>query len=163
MIQFVTLPNGPLYHPSYHRISLNSMEKWERTQTITSWLFTFGAHPTPWWMNLFVYAFLQTLTGSTTKWYIELPWGFFTDFNTVTMDFLTHYQLPICYETRTKILSSFKQTKATHISDHIHEWQRRWRLIKLELPDQLLAEWFMKSFMNDIAHDIAMGGFVTEG
>jgi hypothetical protein len=78
------------------------------------------------------------------------------------MAFLTHYQLPIRYETRTKILSFFKQTKATHISDHIHEWRRRRRLIKLELLDQLLAEWFMKSFVNDITCDIAMGGVVIE-
>jgi hypothetical protein len=59
-------------------------------------------------------------------------------------------------------LSSFKQTKATHISDHIHEWRRRRCLIKLELPDQLLVEWFTKSFVNDTARDIAMGGVVTE-
>ena len=78
------------------------------------------------------------------------------------MDFLTHYQLPICYETGTKILSSFKQKKATHISNHIHEWRWRRRLIKLEHPDQLLAEWFTKSFVNDIGSDIAMGGVVTE-
>jgi hypothetical protein len=66
--------------------------------------------------------FQQTLTGSTAKWYIELPRGFFIDFNTLAMAFLTHYQLPIRYEMGTKILSSFKQTKATHISDRIHEW-----------------------------------------
>jgi hypothetical protein len=78
------------------------------------------------------------------------------------MDFLTHYQLPIRYETRTEILSSFKKNKATHISDHIHEWRRRRRLIKLDLPDQLLAEWFTKSFMNKISRDISMGGVVTE-
>jgi hypothetical protein len=106
--------------------------------------------------------FQRTLTGSAAKWYIELPRGFFTDFNTLAMVFLTHYQLPIHYETGTEILSSFKQTKATHIFDHIHEWRRRRRLIKLELPDQLLAEWFTKSFVNDIARDIAMGGVVTE-
>jgi hypothetical protein len=78
------------------------------------------------------------------------------------MDFLTHYQLLIHYEMMTKIFSSFKQNKATNISDHIHEWRRRRRLIKLELPDQLLAEWFTKSFVNDISHDIAMGGFFME-
>jgi hypothetical protein len=100
--------------------------------------------------------------GSATKWYIELPRGFFTDFNTLAMDFLTHYQFPIRYEMRTEILSSFKKNKATHISDHIHEWRRRRRLIKLDLPDQLLAEWFMKSFVNDISKDISMGGVVTE-
>jgi hypothetical protein len=35
-------------------------------------------------------------------------------------------------------------------------------LIKLDLPDQLLAEWFTKSFVNKISHDISMGGVVTE-
>jgi hypothetical protein len=69
---------------------------------------------------------------------------------------------PSCYETGTEILSSFKQSSATHISDHIHEWRRRRRLIKLDLPDQLLAEWFTKSFVNEISHDISMGGVVTE-
>jgi hypothetical protein len=78
------------------------------------------------------------------------------------MDFLTHYQLPIRYDTGTEILTSFKKTKGTHISDHIHEWRRRRRLIKLELPDQLLAEWFTKSFVNEIGKDISMGGVVTE-
>jgi hypothetical protein len=78
------------------------------------------------------------------------------------MSFLTHYLLPIRYDIGTEILTSFKQNKATHISDHIHEWQRRRRLIKLELPDQLLAEWFTKSFVNEIGKDIAMGGIVTE-
>jgi hypothetical protein len=56
------------------------------------------------------------------------------------MDFITHYQLPIRYDTVTEILTSFKQTKGTHISDHIHEWRRRQCLIKLENPNQLLAE-----------------------
>ena len=78
------------------------------------------------------------------------------------MAFLTHYQLPIHYDTGTEILTSFKQSTSTHISDHIHEWRRRRRLIKLELPDQLLAEWFTKSFVNKIGKDIAMGGVVTE-
>jgi hypothetical protein len=59
-------------------------------------------------------------------------------------------------------LTSFKQNKGTHISDHIHEWRRRRHLIKLELPDQLLAEWFTKSFMNEIGKEIAMGGVVME-
>jgi hypothetical protein len=106
--------------------------------------------------------FQRTLTGVAAKWYIELPWGFFSDFNTLAMAFLTHYQLSIHYDTGTEILTSFKQSSSTHISDHIHEWRRRRRLIKLELPDQLLAEWFTKSFVNKIGKDIAMGGVVTE-
>jgi hypothetical protein len=65
--------------------------------------------------------FQRNLTGSVAKWYIELPCGFFNDFNTLSMAFLTHYQLSIRYETGTKILSYFKQSSSTHISDHIHE------------------------------------------
>jgi hypothetical protein len=34
-------------------------------------------------------------------------------------------------------------------------------LIKLDLPNELLVEWFTKSFVNKISHDIAMGGVVT--
>jgi hypothetical protein len=109
-----------------------------------------------------LHIFQRTLNGFTAKWYIEFPRGFFSDFNTLTMAFLTHYQLPIRYDMRTEILNSFKLNKGTHISDHIHEWQRRRRLIKLELPDQLLAKWFTKSFVNDIGKDIAIGGVVME-
>jgi hypothetical protein len=43
--------------------------------------------------------FQQTLTSLEDKWYIELPRGFFNDFNTLAMAFLTHYQFPIRYET----------------------------------------------------------------
>jgi hypothetical protein len=77
-----------------------------------------------------------SLTGSEAKWYIEFPRGFFNNFNTLAMDFLTHYQLPIRYEIGTEILSSFKQSSSIHISDHIHEWRRRRRLIKVPLPDE---------------------------
>jgi hypothetical protein len=100
--------------------------------------------------------------GSAAKWYIELPRGFFSNFNTLTMDFLKDYQLPIHDETGTDILSSFKKYLATHISDHNHEWKRILRLIKLDLPDQLLVERFTKSFVNKICHDISMGGVVIE-
>ena len=106
--------------------------------------------------------FQRTLTGLTAKWYIELPRGFFNDFNTLAMDFLTHYQLSIQYETGTKNLSSFKQYSSTHISDHIHEWRRRQCLIKVPLPDQLLAEWFTNSLIDHIARDVAMGGVIIE-
>jgi hypothetical protein len=74
--------------------------------------------------------FQQTLTGSTTKWYIELLQNSFDDFNSLAMEFLTHFQLPIRYETGTDILTSLHQSTSTHISDHIHEWRRRRRLIK---------------------------------
>jgi hypothetical protein len=106
--------------------------------------------------------FQRTLMGSETKCYFELPRGLFNEFNTMTMEFLTHYQLPIRYETCTKILSSFKQSSSTHISDHIHEWRRRRRLIKVPLLDQLLAEWFTKSLIGPISCDVSVGGVVTK-
>jgi hypothetical protein len=60
-------------------------------------------------------------------------------------------------------LSSFKKSSSTHISDHIHEWRRRRHLIKVPLPDQLLAEWFTKSLIGPpISHDVSMGGVVTK-
>jgi hypothetical protein len=59
-------------------------------------------------------------------------------------------------------LSYFKQSSSTHIYDHIHEWRRRRSLIEVPLPDQLLAEWFTKSLIGPISHDVAMGGVITE-
>jgi hypothetical protein len=35
-------------------------------------------------------------------------------------------------------------------------------LIKATIPDQLLVEWFTKSLLPPISHDVAMGGVVTE-
>jgi hypothetical protein len=110
------------------------------------------------WLRLFQ----RTLTGSTTKWYIELQRDTFQDFNSLAMDFLTHFQLPIHYKTGTKLLTSLHQTNSIHISDHIHEWRRRRRLIKETIPDQLLAEWFTKSLLPPISRDVAMGGVITE-
>ena len=97
-----------------------------------------------------------------TKWYIELPTNFFSDYGTLAMAFLTHFQLPIHYETGTELLISLRQSNSTHIYDHIHEWRRRRRLIKAHIPDQLIADWFMKSLLPPIARDVAMGGTVTE-
>lgn len=56
------------------------------------------------------------------------------------MEFLKHFQLPICYETGAKILTSLRQDTATHISNHVHECRHKWRLIKAPLPDYLLAD-----------------------
>ena len=106
--------------------------------------------------------FQRTLTSSAAKWYIELNRGTFQDFNSLAMAFLTHFQLPIRYETGTHLFTSLKQDTATHISDHIHEWRRRRRLIKFWIPDQLLTDWFTTSFVPAIVQDIAMGACVTE-
>ena len=68
--------------------------------------------------------FQRTLTGPAAKWYIELPRGAFTLFDDLAMNFLNHFQLPVCYDIGTKLLSTFRQDKDTHISDHIQEWCR---------------------------------------
>ena len=104
----------------------------------------------------------RNLTGIATKWYIELPQHSVWDFNALAMAFLTHFQLPIRYEIGTDLLTSLQQTTSTHLSDHIHEWRRRRRLIKAPIPDQLLDDWFTKYLLPPIARDVSMGGVVTE-
>ena len=74
--------------------------------------------------------FPRTLTGNAAKWFIKLPTSSFRDFGSLAMAFLTHFQLPIRCETRMDLLTSLRQNTATHISDHIHEWHRRRRLVK---------------------------------
>ena len=71
-----------------------------------------------------LHIFQRTLTGSAAKWYIEFPRTSFNNFTHLATTFLTHFQLPIRYETGMEILTNFKQTTSTHISDHIHEWRR---------------------------------------
>ena len=51
---------------------------------------------------------------------------------------------------------------ATHICDHIHEWRRHRRMVKTYVPDQLLAEWFIRSLLPSITEDVAKGGVVTK-
>ena len=78
------------------------------------------------------------------------------------MAFLTHFQLHIRYKMGSELLTLLRQSTASHISNHIHEWRCRQRLIKAAIPDQLLANRFMKSLLPPIAHDVAMGGVVTK-
>jgi hypothetical protein len=66
--------------------------------------------------------FQRTLTGTVSKWYIELPMIFFSDYGTLAMAFLTHFQLPIHYEIGTEFLTSLSKYNSTHIPDHIDEW-----------------------------------------
>ena len=106
--------------------------------------------------------FQRTLTDTTVKWYIELPQHSFVDFGSLETIFLTHFHLLIYYETSTYLLICLHQKTSTHISDHIHEWRRRRRLIKDPIPDQLLADWFTKYLLPPITRDVAMEGDVTK-
>ena len=109
-----------------------------------------------------LHLFPHTLTGNAAKWYIELPRASVNTFDTLAMEFLKHFQLLICYEIGTKLLTSFRQDTVTHISDHIHEWICGRRLVKAPLPDYLLADWFYKSLLPQISKDVTLGGVVTK-
>jgi hypothetical protein len=78
------------------------------------------------------------------------------------MHFLTHFQIPIWYETNTKLLTSLQKSTSTHIYDHIHEWRRQQQLIKDTILDQLLVYWFTKSLLSPVGRDVSMGGIVTK-
>jgi len=51
---------------------------------------------------------------------------------------------------------------STHIFDHIHEWRCRCHLIKAPIPNNVLADWFVKLFLQVIAKDVALSGEVYE-
>ena len=78
------------------------------------------------------------------------------------MTFLNHFQLPVLYDVGTELLSTFRQDKATHISDHIQEWRRRKWLIKAFIPPKFLLEWFLKSLLPYIAKDVSTFGVQKE-
>ena len=112
--------------------------------------------------SIHLWLFHRTLTGIATNMYIELPHHSLWDFNSLSMEFLTHFQLPIRYEIGIDLLTLLPKTTSMHISDHIHEWRWRWRLIKAPIPDQLLTDWFTKSLLPPIARYVFMGGAITE-
>ena len=56
--------------------------------------------------SILLHIFQRTLTSTTTKWYIKLPLYFFVDYGTLAMAFFNHFQLLICYETGTKLITS---------------------------------------------------------
>ena len=99
--------------------------------------------------------FQRTLTSTVAKWYIELPSAAFSSFWDLANAFLSHFQLLVRYDFETDLLSTFRQKKATHISDHIQEW-RRWKsLIKVAIPPKFLLDWFLKSLLPYISKDVS--------
>jgi hypothetical protein len=73
-----------------------------------------------------------------------------------------HYQLPIHYDIGTNILTSLHQNNATHISNHIHEWHRRCRMIENRVLDKILMEWFTNSLLPPISMDVAIPRVATK-
>jgi hypothetical protein len=108
-----------------------------------------------------LHIFQRSLTKDVAKWYIELKGSSFKSLNDLGMMLLTHYQLPIRYEIGMKLLNLLHHDTTTHIYDHIHEWRRRQRMIKTQILDKLLIEWFIKS-LPSISMDVAMVGEATK-
>lgn len=70
--------------------------------------------------------------------------------------------MPVRYDAETKLLANFQQDQATHISNHIQEWRKRKRLIKADIPQEFLLEWFLKSSQPYISKDVSLFGVFTE-
>ena len=51
--------------------------------------------------------FQCTLTGPTTKWYIDLPGGTYTTFDELAPTFPNNFQLHVCYDIGTELFSTF--------------------------------------------------------
>jgi hypothetical protein len=99
--------------------------------------------------------FQHTLTGPSTKWYVEEKYGSHVTFESLVKAFLTFFQLPIHHDNGIEILSEFKQISATHIADHIHEWRQRHTLCKAEATKQQCLNWFLKSLVSLLSKDMA--------
>jgi hypothetical protein len=99
--------------------------------------------------------FQRTLTGPSAKWYVEERSGSHTTFESLAKAFLTFFQLPIRHDNGLELLSNFKQTSATHIADHIHEWRRRRSLCKAETTKQQCLDWFLRSLVSLLGKDVA--------
>jgi hypothetical protein len=96
------------------------------------------------------------------KWYIELDRSRYSSFSKLAMAFLNHFQLPVRYDTGTKLLANFEQTKVDHISDHIQEWRHRKSFIKVPVPPSFLLEWFLNYLVPQLSKDISMSGLFFE-
>jgi hypothetical protein len=110
MILFFILRFGQLFQLNFLLIFQNSTESGEdpnnHVMTFHLWCSSNSLMDDSIRLRLFQ----RTLTGSAAKWYIELPRASFHDFNSLAMSFLTHFQLPIRYETGTELLTSLRQT-----------------------------------------------------
>ena len=98
--------------------------------------------------------FQCTLTGVASKWYIELPQAKYPNFNYLSFMFLQYFQLPVRYDKGVEILLSYRESTATHITDHIHVWWKSCSLCKIQLDDRIFLDWFLKTLLPPIAKDI---------
>ena len=90
--------------------------------------------------------FQRILTGASTKWYVDELHASHSTFTTLAKSFLSYLQLPFCYDTNTKLLTTFCQTSTTRLSDHVKKWCIRRNTCKaLEFEDRVYMDWFLRS------------------
>ena len=100
--------------------------------------------------------FQRTLTGEASKWYVEQATSTHTTFETLAQAFLSYFQLPLRYDTRTELLTSFKQSSSTRLSAHVQEWRRRRSLCRAPpFEDRVYMDWFLCTLLAPIGKDVA--------
>jgi hypothetical protein len=104
--------------------------------------------------SIFLRLFQTTLTCPSTKWYVDEKLGSHVTFESLAKAFLSFFQLPVHHDIGLELLLEFKQTTATHIADHIHEWHRRRSLCKVGTTKEERLDWFLKSPVSIIAKDV---------
>jgi hypothetical protein len=68
--------------------------------------------------------FQCTLIGPSAKWYVDEKSRSHVTFESLAKTFWTFFELPFHHDNSLELLSECKQSLATHIADHIHEWCR---------------------------------------
>jgi len=69
--------------------------------------------------SIHLWLFQCTLTRDAAMWYVDEAAASHSIFSTLAKEFLSYFQLPLCYDTGTNFLSAFHQTSATCLSDHV--------------------------------------------
>jgi hypothetical protein len=104
--------------------------------------------------SVFLRLFQRTLTGSSTKWYVDKTSGSHATFESLAKAFFSFFQLPVHHNIGLEILSEFEKTTAINIADHIHEWQRRRSLCEAETTKEQCLDWFLKLLISMISKDV---------
>jgi hypothetical protein len=104
--------------------------------------------------SILLILFQRTLTGPSTKWYVDKKSVSHVTFESLAKAFLSFSKLPVHHDTILEILSEFKQTNAIHIADHIHQWHQQHSLCKVETTKEQRFHWFLKSLVSVIAKGV---------
>ena len=111
---WLTVPNKlPLDIPKFEGKAREDLS--EHVITFHLWCSSNSLHDD----SICLMLFQRTLIGPTVKWYIEIPRVALSLFYGLAMNFLNYFQLRVRYEFGTKLLLTFRQEKAMHISNHI--------------------------------------------